>query len=507
MTYRPFGTMTLNLLGKLFLALFVSMLVILALMMGSVQWSFRTGFADYLEQVRQQRLNKIALALAQAYGQHDDSWDFIYDDPEDWSALIGHRRHPHHKNPGHADWHSGHPPSHPPPPLLHTPSPEGFKPPPHRDRPEDRLRLLDAHQNPITGPPHPVDTARETLYPIEVGGRVIGWLAFIPNFVIGDELENSFIRQQFQANLLILGLVFVVSVLASFLLARQIVLPVRTITGGARQLAAGRYDMQIEPRSGDELGELAQHFNFLARTLKENETARRRWLADISHELRTPLTILRGEIEALLDGIHSPEPERLESLLAESIRLGHLVDDLHQLSLHDLGALTYRMETIQPLAVLREVIRDLEPRYAEKQLSLSLSVGQKSCTLLADADRLRQLFLNILENTYRYTDAGGFCRVSFDCSETEFVVDFEDTSPGVPENLHSRLFERLFRVDHSRNRASGGSGLGLAICKGIVDALGGDIEARPSRYGGLWISIRLKRAGPSLTQPVGANHD
>jgi two-component system sensor histidine kinase BaeS len=103
--------MTLNLLGKLFLALFVSMLVILALMMGSVQWSFRTGFADYLEQVRQQRLNKIALALAQAYGQHDDSWDFIYDDPEDWSALIGHRRHPHHKNPGHADWHSGHPPA------------------------------------------------------------------------------------------------------------------------------------------------------------------------------------------------------------------------------------------------------------------------------------------------------------------------------------------------------------------------------------------------------------
>lgn len=491
--------MKLNVFAKLFLALFVSLVLILALIMGSVQWSFRSGFTEYLERVREQQLTNLATTLAKAYQEHDDSWSFLEENPEFWIELIGEdvsrhhgSRRPHHPRPGgphdNRDQHEHHPPPHPPPPFPFPPPP-----PPEEHLMGGRVRLLDVDQHPIAGPPHPTRFDGETLTPIHSNNRLIGWLGSTRGHALEDELDKTFISQQVQSNLMILGLAFIVSILASFLLARQLLKPIKKITHGARHLAAGRFDIQIESGSRDELGELAQHFNFLARTLKQNETSRRQWLADISHELRTPLSILRGEIEALLDGIRAPTSERLASLHAETLRLSTLVDDLHQLSLHDMGALTYRMEALNPVAILDAVIRDLEPRYAERNVQLRHSEFPKPCTLMADPGRLRQLFLNILENSCRYTDPGGFCHIQCGYTDTEVWFDFEDTTPGVPDGTHERLFERLFRLDRSRNRELGGSGLGLAICKSIVEALGGDIHAMPSRFGGLWIRVTLKR--------------
>lgn len=497
--------MKLNLFARLFLALFVCMLLTLGVMMGSVQWSFRAGFAEYLRKVQAQQLDKQALRLAQAYHNHADSWDFLRDDPAVWWALI----HPDDQEPSrpgfpppevgeeamrHGRQGRAHPHreafGHPPPPF--STHPPHHPPPPHKHLFGGHLRLLDADRNEIMGPAHPVPaTDQAILRPIEAEGQTIGWLSLEPDLLIQDDLEMAFIRQQALANFLILGLAFGVSVLASFFLARQILLPVRRIAVGAKQLTAGQFETRIETRRQDELGELARHFNFLARTLQDNEAARRQWIADISHELRTPLAILRGEIEALQDGVRTPTPERLGSLQAEIMRLGTLVDDLHQLSLHDLGALSYRMEPVEPIPLLKDILHDLQPRFAAHGLELRLAPTPDPFRLMADASRLRQLFLNILENSCRYTDPGGFCQVSVSLMGRRVVFDVEDTAPGVPEAVHEKLFERLFRLDRSRSRELGGSGLGLAICKSIVEALGGHIHAQPSPHGGLWIRVEL----------------
>jgi two-component system sensor histidine kinase BaeS len=319
----------------------------------------------------------------------------------------------------------------------------------------------------------------------------VGWLGLLPNEIINDHLELAFIRQQAQANLLILGLALALTVIASFLLARQIVLPVRRIAVGAKALAAGNFDEQIPVAGKDELGNLAADFNVLARTLKRNEEARRQWMADISHELRTPLAILRGEIEALQDGVRQPNPERLRSLHAEVVGLGKLVDDLHELAVSDLGAMTYRMEPLELVEILDEAVADCRHRFNDKGIELRLPGTRPRLNVSGDAGRLRQLFLNLLENSCRYTDPGGFCEVTTEADGTLAIIDVQDSPPGVPEEAMARLFERLFRVDRSRSRGLGGSGLGLAICKNIAEAHGGGISARGSRYGGLWIRLEL----------------
>lgn len=167
----------------------------------------------------------------------------------------------------------------------------------------------------VAGPPN--RDGNESLRPIIVENATVGWLAIRPADAITDRLVLTFAEQQRQANLLIAGLSLGLSTLASLIMARLFLSPIRRITAGAQALAAGNYDTQIQSSSQDELGQLARHFNLLAQTLKSNEKARCQWIADIAHELRTPLAILLGELEALQDGIGQVTPERIRSLVGE----------------------------------------------------------------------------------------------------------------------------------------------------------------------------------------------
>ena len=244
--------------------------------------------------------------------------------------------------------------------------------------------------------------------------------------------------------------------------------------------------------SGDELGRLAEDFNRLAVTLERNEQLRRAFMADISHELRTPLAVLRGELEAIEDGVRPMSPESVKSLQGEVATLGKLVDDLYELSLADVGALTYRKTALDLAEPLTQALEGFRERLVERRIALETVLPPAgTLTVLADPDRLRQLFNNLLENTVRYTDPGGRLRVEARCERGRVRIDFQDSAPGVPEELLPRLFERLFRVEGSRSRAGGGAGLGLAICRSIVQAHDGEIDARPSPLGGVWVHVSL----------------
>jgi len=265
---------------------------------------------------------------------------------------------------------------------------------------------------------------------------------------------------------------------------------IRRLARATHGLIEGNYDVRLQAEGHDELARLATDFNTLAQTLEAARQARQQWIADIAHELRTPLAVLRGEIEALQDGVRPLTQEAVGSLAHEASRLARLVEDLHLLSLSDLGVLRYNMEPLDLGEVLEEVLEGHKRALAQKGLTLEFSVSGV-IRIRGDEGRLAQVFANLLQNSLRYTDAPGTVAVRV---EPDARVIWEDSAPGVPQGDLARLTERLFRVEGSRSRTGGGSGLGLAIVRAIVEAHGGTLAARASPLGGLRIELAFPKA-------------
>jgi two-component system sensor histidine kinase BaeS len=328
------------------------------------------------------------------------------------------------------------------------------------------------------------------LKPIVLNAATVGYLGYIPRPEILESIERLYLRRQHGAFAAIALGMLAAALLLGAGLSTWLSGRIHRVAEATHRLIEGNYSVRLEPQGNDELARLAADFNMLARTLEAAREARSQWIADIAHELRTPLAILRGEIEALQDGVRPLTQESVSSLASEASRLSRLVEDLHTLSLSDLGALSYHMEPVDLAEIASDAIDAQRRALAEKGLQLELSLAP--ATIRGDAGRLGQVFGNLLQNSLRYTEAPGVLAVRI---EPDARVIWEDSAPGVPAEDLPRLTERLFRVDGSRSRAGGGSGLGLAIARAIVDAHGGTLAASASPLGGLRIEIRFPRHG------------
>lgn len=503
--------MKLRIFTRLFIAMLLGVTVPLAVMMASVHWTFRQGFEDYLHRVELKRLEQLTGFLADQY-RTAGNWDFLKHDHHRWFDLLRRGLHdrssrsesdpvPEPQGPPPDAAFADAPPFHPGPPDDPDARPprrprHGPPPPPDPLLLGLRLRLLDADRHPVTRPPPPPRSdgpppGPESLLPISVDGATVGWLGVRRNTLLTDRMALAFVDSQSRSNALILLFALLLALLVAWILARQLIRPVRRIATGVRRLASGDYTVAVAAGS-DELGDLARDFNLLGRTLQRNEEVRRDWIADISHELRTPLTVLRGEIEAMQDGVRPLSVEGVASLHAEVLSLGKLVDDLYELSLSDLGALDYRREPVSLAEIVVSAVETHRHRFEDKGVALTLG-PMRPAVVYGDRRRLGQLLGNLLENSVRYTDAGGRCEVGLEATATTSVVTIDDSAPGVPVELHDRLFERLYRVEGARTREHGGAGLGLAICRNIVEAHGGRIAALASPLGGLRIRMELPR--------------
>jgi len=352
-----------------------------------------------------------------------------------------------------------------------------------------RLTLLEADRTPVIGPPEPHPEA--LLRPLKSHGKTIGWLRLLPLPGLTDTLDLDFQQRQSHIVQITASAALLLAALAAVVLARHLLGPIRTLTRDMAALTSGRFQTRTEISRRDELAELARGFNKLAQTLEQNETLRRRWVADVAHELRTPLTILTGEIDALGEGIRPWNERARASLQAEVEKLNKLVDDLQQLALSDLGALAYRKRELALESLLGLVVQRHADDSNKAGLHLISDLSEPPSMVVADPDRLTQLFDNLLQNSLRYTDSGGWVRIATRRRHDQVLIDFQDSAPGVPRDVLPRLFERFFRVDESGNHYGGGAGLGLAICRNIVAAHDGWIRAKPSPLGGLWIAISL----------------
>ena len=230
----------------------------------------------------------------------------------------------------------------------------------------------------------------------------------------------------------------------------------------------------------------------MAASLEALEAARRCWIAEISHELRTPLAVLRGELEAIEDGARQPSPQVLTSLCEEVMQLTRLVDDLHTLAIADLGKMPcdYRHGSVND--ALQRIGNRFATRAQQLGLTLQIFASDSHATALWDFGRIEQMLSNILENSLRYTDAPGHIHMQWQCTDQHVSIQISDSSPGVPHDQWERLFEPLFRMDHSRARTGQhGSGLGLSVVKAIVQAHSGLVTVKASSLGGLMMHIDL----------------
>lgn len=471
--------MKFGITSKLFLALLATCITVTFAMGAAVRWSFERGFLDYLKEREAERATTLSLILADSY-RENGNWEFLRNNNQRWLRLM----------------------NRPPPRPLDDIQDRRERPPAREDMPPrddygrppppmpPRFTLLDAQHQVVVGalPTQPIGSQ----HPIVVDRQAVGWLTSPPIGMVRDnEVDDRFQRQQLLATWIISGVSLLLAALVSILLARLFLAPVRKLAGATHRLAAGDYATRVAPTSTDELGQLAQDFNRLAGTLEKNEQLRRNLVADISHELRTPLAVLRGELEAVEDGVRLLTPQTISSLQAEVTMLSKLIDDLHELSLADVGALTYRMTGVDVVALLRSTVSLFQERLASKKISVELEMPDAPPPVRGDPQRLTQLFTNLIENSVRYTDPDGMLQIAVRQDRKHLVITLQDTTPGVPSDALPRLFERFFRVEMSRNRQLGGSGLGLAICQRIVEAHNGTIEAGPSRLGGLEIAITL----------------
>jgi two-component system sensor histidine kinase BaeS len=257
------------------------------------------------------------------------------------------------------------------------------------------------------------------------------------------------------------------AVVVALLLSQRVLRPIGALTRASQRLGAGDLSQRVPVAGTDELAELGRSFNRMADSLQRGEERQRHIVADVAHELRTPLANLRGYLEALKDGVFAASPELFASLHEEAVLQQRIVDDLQDLALAEAGALTYHRIRMD-LAELLETCRTAHLARAERA-GVSLAVETEGqAHVYGDPDRLRQVIGNLMANALRVTGAGGTVVLGASRRDGFATIRVADTGTGIPEADVSHVFDRFWRGDSARGRATGNGGLGLAIARQIV---------------------------------------
>jgi signal transduction histidine kinase len=279
-------------------------------------------------------------------------------------------------------------------------------------------------------------------------------------------------------------------------LARGMTSPLREMAAAASAMARGDYDRRVRATSRDEVGELARAFNAMAAELAGVERMRRDLVANVSHELRTPIGALQALLENLADGVEPPDPATLRTALAQTERLGRLVEQLLDLSRMESGALALEPVSFAVRPMLEQATRECElgEAFSSHPVWLKVCVQPGDLRAVGDPERVHQVVANLLDNAVRHSPVDGrvwLC--GYAATDGRTTIEICDEGPGIPPGDAERVFERFYRADAARNARDGGSGLGLAISRWIVDAHCGAIRAEAREPSGCRMVVELPR--------------
>lgn len=478
MVFRRPSSPAISRLGiRLFVIILAVNVAIAGLVFVAVSRSLDKGFIEYLDQTQTRRAEALAQELANEWELRGD-WQWLRDSSRAWYHLVRQQLWPGE--------------SHRRGQIDRLSSPRDFV-------------LHDAHGVPVVGLPHarhrqPVDLR---WLKIESDGKLIGTLGYRPPQQLMARVDRLFLSRQRRNLVTIIAALGLASLLLAGGLSWWLGRRTHGMALATRDLTQGDYSIRLAEQGRDELSSLAQDFNVLAATLEASREARTRWVSDIAHELRTPLAVLRGEIEAMQDGVRPLDLSNLSSLAQEVAQLERLVADLRLLSQSDDGALEVQLAPLDLAASLQARLEEARGWLDDQQIQLEMTVEHNPAWIRGDPQRLRQLWTNLLDNTCSYTQPPGRLRVRLEARDDRWILSWEDSAPGVPPGELTRLTERLYRVEGSRSRASGGSGLGLSIAQALARAHAAEMHPEHSELGGL----RWTLSFAAITDPSTGEQD
>jgi two-component system sensor histidine kinase BaeS len=494
--------MTLNnrepvkLIHKFFLAFFITNITLVGLMFTFIYLNFSAEFNHFVEQEEHKHLSNVKQQLVQFYAELA-SWESITQNTQLWRSIVDPKKNQstaktevtndarvmdnNADDSAHTDKKS--------PSLLWLNLPADLL------QTGKRISLYDENKKVVVGRAN----LDENPYvePVLLNNNVIGWIGLVPSRLVENSPAEAFLSAQFHNYLLITFFVILLAFIMAIVLSKHLIKPIKQIVAGTDELNKGNFSSRITPLTQDELGTLSNNFNELASTLERNQQMRFQWVSDTSHELRTPLTVLRSHLIAVQDGVFIADENRINLFINQVDSLNNIVDDLAQLANSDTANLTYSKVDVDVVQLLQQTLESYTPRFKEHELTINNHALQSAapCFVSGDKDRLQQLFSNLLENTCRYTHQGGQVHIEINKHDSQLAIILQDSAPSVLPEEQSKLFDRFYRVEKSRNRDYGGSGLGLSLCKQIVEIHGGDISLQGSPLGGLAVKITLPIVG------------
>ncbi|MDI6706879.1 MAG: ATP-binding protein, partial [Bacillota bacterium] len=315
--------------------------------------------------------------------------------------------------------------------------------------------------------------------PIEVDGMKVGEVEigyFGPTVLLSQDID---FKKKVNSILIVsVFLAMALATVASWIFSRKLTKPIIEIINTTSDMSRGNLKKRVTGVEGkDELGELAKSVNRLGEWVENLEDLRIQMTSDVAHELRTPLTIVLSHIEAIKDGIWEATPERLQVCYDEILRLSSLVKDIEKLSGFEKGSLKLEIEEFNLALVAGEVRDNFKILFDEKGVELIADI-EEDLVLKGDKGKIKQALINLLSNALKFTDKGGTVKLEAAKKGNDIVIVVEDNGRGILQEDLPFIFERFYRGEKSRNRATGGAGIGLSITKAIIEVHHGTIEVK-----------------------------
>ena len=338
--------------------------------------------------------------------------------------------------------------------------------------------------------------------PLVVEGERVGYLFIgsMLNPVLGP-FQRAYLFNVYRSIVLSTLLVALVAIAVAALLFRHIISPLRELSRATAMMRGGNYEVDVATERSDEIGVLSNSFQEMAVSLKEADEWKRRLIADSAHELRTPVSLLQGNLEMIREGIYPADETHIEGLYEETLLLSRLVGELRDLADAEAGKRSYTFEAFSLRTLITQLIHSFRAESEAKRLDLKMEATSGEFEVFADRHKLSQAFSNIISNALRYSPEQGTVKLSLFENDRFVEAAVEDSGAGIEPQEREKIFERFYRTDSARNRATGGSGLGLAVSKEILEAHGGRISAEnPRELNGARILVQLPKAGSTGTE-------
>jgi signal transduction histidine kinase len=357
-----------------------------------------------------------------------------------------------------------------------------------------------------------------TAAPIRAGGQsdgaIVGAIALSTPPSAGRMAAFPNVISEVEILLVAAFAAALLAALAAVLFSRRLTRPLANLTVAADQMAQGSYATRVAVAAPDELHRLAATFNEMAAALERDvgeirrqEQLRRELVANVSHELATPLTMIQGYTEALNDGVVHDVNGRAETtrlIAREAARLRRLVDQLREVARYEADTQSLQRAPVAIAPLVDETLFVLSPAAERREITVRTDLPASLPPVYADADRLVEVLLNLLENALRHSPTGGTVEIGADVAGGFVRLSVADSGPGVALEERERIFGRFYRLDSARSSTTGGSGLGLAIVKALVEAHGGTIRVESGPAGGALFAVTLPIATDGGLQSVNA---